>query len=368
MDDNTVDIQELLVKLQTTETSPRGFTDIFNLGVDHGFDLFNNQMLQSKKHPNELVPAEEEMIKYVNQYYTKIQNDYMGVIRCEFGKTSADNQQLLQELGIPFEARHIVSIQRLTHKQFRQNLCACVYTKHNDSKKIANIWLNQPAGKRDAKFIPYGIKRPDNEADFFNLFPGLQAVLDLQSKPHSYDPGNIETEHVRTIKDHLAYLCGGADTEATFEDGTQVFAVEYLLDWLAYSIQTGKKTNILLVLTGHSGCGKGIFVEQLMKKIYGDHAHQVMQPSAIRSGVNSDFAQKMFINLNEASVNGFTECLKQMLKSLVDGDAIRTGTRAGSAKVMKTLYANIAFTWFTFTSIHTKSREFLRSKESPRGN
>ena len=122
----------------------------------------------------------------------------------------------------------------------------------------------------------------------FNEFPGLQAVLIFRESLTNMILTLSETEYVKTIKDHLAYLCGGADIKATFKDKTEVAALDYLLDWLASSIQTGKKPNILLVLTGDPGCGKSIFVEQLMNKIYGDHAHQVMQPSAIKT-TNSDY-------------------------------------------------------------------------------
>ena len=186
MDDNSVDIQLLVQQLQDTETSRRGFEDIFKLGVDHGYDYLKNKIEQSRRQPNKLVPAERDMIKYVNQYYTKIQDDNV-VIRCDFGKTATENQPLLEDLGIPFEARHVVSKQRLTHENFKKNLSACQYTKDGNSTEIAKIWLKQPAGKLNAIFVPYGIKRPDNEADFFNEFPGLQAVLDLQREPHEYD-------------------------------------------------------------------------------------------------------------------------------------------------------------------------------------
>jgi len=78
-----------------------------------------------------------------------------------------------------------------------------------------------------------------------------------------------------------------------------VKAKTYFLSWLAYIVQTGKRTGIAWGFFGASGSGKGLIVDIISKMLGNQNCSLNIGDNALQSTFNSYLHNKQFIHLNE---------------------------------------------------------------------
>ena len=118
---------------------------------------------------------------------------------------------------------------------------------------------------------------------------------------------------------------------------------EYLLDWLGYPIQTGRKTNVAVICQGGQGCGKTLFFTNFIgQKIYGEQLFAKIAGGAqIGGDFNSHIVGKMYLAIEEP--NKFTPSKLNLLKDLITSDVVEVNAK-GKNQYFAADYTNYAFT------------------------
>ena len=99
---------------------------------------------------------------------------------------------------------------------------------------------------------------------------------------------------------------------------------QYFINWLAYFYQWLNKSQISIVLRGNQGAGKGIFYNEVIKKIFGnDYCIQVNDKTLNTNFLGGIVEGRLFFNLDEISHNvAGNKNIKNFLKALVTNDSI----------------------------------------------
>jgi len=201
----------------------------------------------------------------------------------------------------------------------------------NEDGKLVNVYdvwnLHLDSAEyRGLRFDPTNKPSTDNT---LNVFPGLK-VFDLV-KPVEFTL-SYDMEKVQPILDHIKALAGGVE-----------LCYEYFVDWLAYPIQTGEKTNVALLVKGRQGCGKGLLFEELMMNlVYGENlAVQLNGGKQIAAKFNSAWSKKMLVIVDEPNKLSIAE--RDNLKNLITSGTIMVSERYMTEKFEED-YTNYVFT------------------------
>ena len=99
---------------------------------------------------------------------------------------------------------------------------------------------------------------------------------------------------------------------------------QYFVNWLAFFYQGLKKSQVSIVLRGNQGAGKGIFYNEVIKKIFGsDYCIQVNDKTLNTNFLGGIVEGRLFFNLDEISHNvAGNKNIKNFLKALVTNDSI----------------------------------------------
>jgi putative DNA primase/helicase len=122
-------------------------------------------------------------------------------------------------------------------------------------------------------------------------------------------PGSCDT-----LIDLLEFLCSAEDNPRdTFE---------WVIKWLAYPVQNpGAKMKTALVFHGPQGVGKNLFFEAVMA-VYGEYG-RIVDQAAIEDKFNDWVSRKLFLVCDEVVARQELFHVKNKLKALITGDAIR---------------------------------------------
>jgi len=170
-----------------------------------------------------------------------------------------------------------------------------------------------------------------DDRDILNTFVGLKAEQEVL-----FDQNNtsfqVNVEDFDIILYHIKNLCGG-----------NIMYYEYLLDWLAYPIQTGEKTNVAVISYGGQGCGKSIIFEELMgEHIYGKQLYaSISGGEQIGGSFNSHITGNMFLNIAEP--NDFSKAKLNKLKDLITSSTAEVNSK-GKDQVFVDDFTNYVFT------------------------
>ena len=74
---------------------------------------------------------------------------------------------------------------------------------------------------------------------------------------------------------------------------------EHFIHWLAYILQTRRKSETSWVVTGRTGTGKGTFVKHVLRPLFGDSAVQNVQFSALAKEFNGWLENSLFVVFEE---------------------------------------------------------------------
>lgn len=265
------------------------------------------------------------VVRYLNRYFCAVLGRELKYIEKAYKYRPSSNE----EPYVPTE------FMVRSPAEAKRRLMKCKVVSGDKEVNVFDIWSTHTEALeyQGITFDPTS-KRTANK-NMLNVFPGLQVADHLRGKT-SYDPSKVEI-----ICDHLKALAG--DDKVSYE---------YLLDWLAYPIQTGDKTNIALLVKGQPGCGKGLIFETLMSElIYGQQlAVQLNGGRQISERFNSAWKKKMLVVIDEP--NRLSVSQRDNLKNL-----ITTSSTLVSGKFVNDTFED-DYTNYAFTCNHVPE-EFL---------
>ena len=193
-----------------------------------------------------------------------------------------------------------------------------VWSKHRQSEEYGTMIFSPPTAPKDG----------DQPMENWNTFYSLDAQL-----RHELGTGATGTdEGMAVIMNHCSALAG---------NNADMF--NYLLDWLAYPIQTGKKTEVALIVKGKQGCGKNLFFSELVgKRIYGmKYYTEVAGGHQLSAQFNAHLSSKMFLVVDEP--NKLSVNQRNLLKNAITSSKKEVQAKYQDAVIMDD-FTNFAFT------------------------
>jgi len=79
---------------------------------------------------------------------------------------------------------------------------------------------------------------------------------------------------------------------------------DYILDYFAFIVQTGKKTESILIFNGDEGCGKSLIMDWIIDKIFGNLALTMTGCEKLTRNFNSHLSGKLLVCLEEMMGSG----------------------------------------------------------------
>ncbi|MFY4743574.1 primase-helicase family protein [Aliarcobacter butzleri] len=195
---------------------------------------------------------------------------------------------------------------------------------HNKANIVFTNYLN-----REIKLI-----KGTNEHQADIKANDLMMISSDKFNPHKLEEFYQENHlHYRNTFKPTKYLQIEADE---YQEPKAIFALikhllndneeyyQYFVNWLAYFYQGLKKSQVSIVLRGSQGAGKGIFYNEVIKKIFGsDYCIQVNDKTLNTNFLGGIVEGRLFFNLDEISHSAVgNKNIKNFLKALVTNDSI----------------------------------------------
>ena len=273
------------------------------------------------------------LVKYINQYFCIVADPHQ-IIEFVYGELEPIDipctPVMEEEMQLTNRALQMVSRKPAEVKlRFRK----CVFYGENGKKAdLYDAWSRSLENREySSKVFDPTMSVAYDDRDILNTFVGLKAEQEVL-----FDQNNtsfqVNVEDFDIILYHIKNLCGG-----------NIMYYEYLLDWLAYPIQTGEKTNVAVISYGGQGCGKSIIFEELMgEHIYGKQLYaSISGGEQIGGSFNSHITGNMFLNIAEP--NDFSKAKLNKLKDLITSSTAEVNSK-GKDQVFVDDFTNYVFT------------------------
>jgi putative DNA primase/helicase len=188
-------------------------------------------------------------------------------------------------------------------------------------QKGLDLWIKSP-WRRSVAGYEWVVNPARADPRKFNTFSGKVPMSHLEQPVQPLN--EEESAFIKPVIDHIhKYFC---DEKSESSD--------YLLNWLAFPLQQlGFKTGVAVVVKGMPGTGKGLFFNQLMKAIYGEHHRQVKDIEQLTGNFNSLTAKAMFVNLDEATFGGRIAQMQALKNFITEPRAVLTEKYKDSIEV-----------------------------------
>lgn len=222
-----------------------------------------------------------------------------------------------------------------------------------DEVQFTKVWIYDKNIRvyDKADFYPDKSKCPSN---VYNLFKGFKA--------ETYEPINDKEKVEELVKPIIHQL------EVIAQEH-----YEFLIIFYAFIIQYPQlKTNVNIVISGKDGCGKSIINDFFRKKILGDEiAAQTDDTDSIFSRFSNIFVKKLFLQIDEISIEDFSKKKLEKLKNITTCNTIKY-EKKGFDEITINNYVNTIMTTnndFTIPISQTDRRNiFFRCDEKYVGN
>ena len=274
----------------------------------------------------------EVIVRYLNNYFAIVNGKDLTYVEWEWYIKDEDMFRSPFATDVLGNGNVKLNYQLRNTAEMKRRLMKC-RMRNEDGKKIDvfDMWSRNVSTLEYADIVFDPTEDHDPETTL-NTFGGLKVQNELRQMKGRVSMREYDEEAILPILEHLEALAG--DDEVCYE---------YLLDWLAYPLQTGEKTNVALLIRGKPGCGKGVIFEKLMiKLIYGDAlAAQLGGGKQIGNKFNAHWKNKMFIVIDEP--NKLNRDQRDNLKNMIDSTITVIEDKGVSAK-FDTDYTNYAFT------------------------
>jgi site-specific DNA-methyltransferase (adenine-specific) len=183
------------------------------------------------------------LVKYINQYFCVVVegNEIIEFVYGEVQNPMMSFTPQMEEEKEKIKWALSYTSRKAADMKLRFRKCE-FYAENGKKANLYDAWSSSKESREYEKkvFDPMRTIAYDDK-NILNTFAGLKAeqevVLDQNNvSMHVYE------EDFAPILYHVKNLCGGND-----------MYYEYLLDWLAYPIQTGEKTNVAVISHGGQG-------------------------------------------------------------------------------------------------------------------
>ncbi len=274
------------------------------------------------------------LVKYINQYFCIIADPH-EIIESVYGQVE---EQMMACTPLMEEEKEkkkrALQFVRRKPAEVKLRFRKCLFHSENGKKSdLYDAWSRSIENREySSKVFDPTMSVSYDDRNILNTFVGLKAEQEVV-----FDQNNtsfhVNPEDFDTILYHIKNLCGGND-----------LYYEYLLDWLAYPIQTGEKTGVAVICYGGQGCGKSKIFEELMGiQIYGEQYASKISGGTTQIGgsFNSHISGKMFLNIVEP--NDFSKAKLNILKDLITSSKAEVNAKNKDA-VFEDDYTNYVFT------------------------
>lgn len=222
-----------------------------------------------------------------------------------------------------------------------------------DEVQFTKVWIYDKNIRVYDKvdFYPNRLKCPNN---VYNLFKGFKA--------EKYEPINNQDKIKELVEPIINQLKVIAQEN-----------YEFLLIYYAFIIQYPElKTNVNIVICGKDGCGKSIINDFFRKKILGEElSSQTADTEDLFGRFSNIFVKKLFIQIDEISIDDFTKKKLEKLKNITTCNTINY-EKKGFDPITINNYANLVMTTnndFVIPISQTDRRNiFFKSLETHMGN
>ena len=276
------------------------------------FNAFLNTINPEAYEPKEII---KYACDYIDQYFKIVVDKDLKVIEYEF-EVFEDGSRAI-----------------IAHKERSEAGAKARFSKSLiDGKNVFDAFKPHPdyAMYDSMSFDPTAgalIEFPED--GHLNTFYGYRAeVISMRMKT-----SQMSTEsNIEFILDHVLELCG---------ENKDYY--EYLMDVLAYPIQTGEKSEVAILQRGGQGSGKGAFYKDfLINKVYGKVIGlELAGGIQVGANFNSLLAHRCLIVIDEP--NEFSAARRNILKNSITSDDMEVKTKYVNEKIEND-YSNYVFT------------------------
>lgn len=274
-------------------------------------------------------------VQYLNQYFCIVNGNSYEVVECEYAEYEeaiSDTPVMESERAkVQYPLRYTIRTPAEVKLRFRK--CA-FYNEVGKKTDLFDVWSRSLEAREYAERVFDPTCETADDPVVLNTFVGLKANLEILSDHMNTSMTNIteDSESIQTILHHVYNLVGCNKTY-----------YNYLLDWLAYPIQTGKKTNVAVIAKGGQGCGKTLFFTNFIgQMIYGDELFAKIAGGAqIGGDFNAHITGRMYLAIEEP--NKFRQDKLNLLKDLITTDVTEVNAK-GKNQYFAEDHTNYVFT------------------------
>ena len=281
------------------------------------------------------------LVKYLNQYFAIVQGKEQKIAEFEYEILKGETEEKLMcdpsphfVTVIGVDTVRVVSMELRSEAEIKRRLRKCLIDPQTETGKpveVFDMWSRHEDALeyRDAVFQPSKAVKPN----VLNTFRGFKAVNDIRTEGDRSSITKFDELKIKPMIDHARRLCGGNENY-----------LEYLLDLLAYPLQTGRKSNVAVIVKGLHGCGKGIFFSHLMgRMIYGepDLFVEIAGGKQLFGNFNSHLSNKLWVVVDEPAKLNANQ--RNDLKNFVDRKTANVSEKYVSTKTGVEDFTNFVF-------------------------
>ena len=183
------------------------------------------------------------LVKYINQYFCVVVegNEIIEFVYGEVQNPMISFTPQMEEEKQKIKWALSYTSRKAADMKLRFRKCK-FYAENGKKANLYDAWSSSKESREYEKkvFDPMRTIAYDDK-HILNTFAGLKAEQEVVLDQNNVSM-HVHEEDFAPILYHIKNLCGGND-----------MYYEYLLDWLAYPIQTGEKTNVAVISHGGQG-------------------------------------------------------------------------------------------------------------------
>jgi hypothetical protein len=191
------------------------------------------------------------LVKYINLYFCIIADPH-EIIEFVYGEVEEEIIACTPLMEEEKEKKKKRPVQFLRRKpaEIKLRFRKCVFYDENGKRAdLYEEWSRSLENKEySSKVFDPTMDVAFDDPDILNTFVGLKAEQGVVFDRHNTSFHSVHAEDFDILLLHIYNLCGG-----------NKMYYEYLLDWLAYPIQTGEKTNVAVISYGGQGKDGSLF-------------------------------------------------------------------------------------------------------------
>lgn len=127
----------------------------------------------------------------------------------------------------------------------------------------------------------------------------------------------------------------------------------WIINWLAYFFQGLKKSQVALVLVGIEGTGKGVFVENIIKPLFGENYVKTINDKSLDTKFKGGLVEDtLFFYLDEiSSQRSDNDSIRNFLKALITNPSITAEKKNKTLEKETPLYGQVLFSTNEYDAI-----------------